>query len=176
MTIEATLESIDTTLKALLAATQSGVQMTAVSESTDTAAASKRSRRTKEEIAADKAAEEAAAAAALAAKEKELSDNASAIAAANAAKTGSATAGAVSGAAGEVTWDQAVAALKSLTSPENMAAHGATAVKAIVTQFDPTAANVPALKALNKNAEIIAAVQALLNPAATAAAGDDIFG
>ena len=85
-----------------------------------------------------------------------------------------ATASAQTSASGEVTWDQAVAALRDLsTNP----AHGGTAVKAIIAQIDPTAANVPALKALNKNAEIVAAVNALLNPGAAAGAEiDPLFG
>lgn len=77
-------------------------------------------------------------------------------------------------ASSEVTWDQAVAALKELsTNPD----HGGSAVKAIIAQIDPTAANVPALKPLNKNAEIVAAVNALLKPAAAASAEvDPLFG
>lgn len=74
----------------------------------------------------------------------------------------------------EVSWDDAVKALKELsTNP----AHGATAVKAIITQIDPTAANVPALQKLGKNVEIVAAVNALLNPApAGGAEVDPLFG
>ena len=75
-------------------------------------------------------------------------------------------------ASGSVSWDDVVTALKGLaTNP----AHGADAVVKIVKEFDAKAANVPALKALNKNAEIVAAVNALLNPVATEAA-DPLFG
>lgn len=82
-----------------------------------------------------------------------------------------ATASAATSANAEVSWDDAVKALKELsTNP----AHGATAVKAIISQIDPTAANVPALQKLGKNAEIVAAVNALLKPAG--AEVDPLFG
>ena len=215
MTLEATLESIDTTLKALLTAVQSGAQMAASELAGADAAAGTSKRRTKAQIAADEAAAAAktgpvvdgdpagtlyfvndadkvvfaklpdaaapesanfkAATAAeysakkgefLKAKEAELSASASAIAAANQGLT--------AGAAGEVTWDQAVAALKSVAADP---AHGGTAVMTLIKQIDPTAANVPALKPLGKNAEIVAAVNALLKPAAAAGAEvDPLFG
>lgn len=70
-------------------------------------------------------------------------------------------------AANDVTWDDAVGALKSLaTNP----AHGSAAVVTVIKQIDPAAANVPALKALGKNAEIVAAVNAILNPVGNDAA------
>ena len=73
----------------------------------------------------------------------------------------------------EATWDEAVAALKALaTNP----AHGSAAVLKVVKQIDPAAANVPALKDKGKNAEILAAVNALLNPAAAGAEVDPLFG
>lgn len=83
-----------------------------------------------------------------------------------------ATASAATSANSEVTWDLAVKALKDLAANP---AHGGTAVKAIIAKIDPSAANVPALQALNKNAEIVAEVNALLNPAA-AEEKDPLFG
>lgn len=83
-----------------------------------------------------------------------------------------ATASAATSANAEVSWDEAVAALKALaTNP----AHGSVAVTKIIKQIDPAAANVPALKDKGKNAEIVAAVNALLNPSA-AAGVDPLFG
>lgn len=209
MHIEERLESIDTTLKALLVAMQSGMQMASAQEANNTgddAETTKRRRRTKAEIAADEAAEAAAKAAPeettrywvsetlgqvyveapggtaptdqsfkiesaehYAAKKaefaaKKAAAETTAASSAPAATAAAATAASTSGS--EVTWDQAVTALKSLaTNP----AHGSEAVVKIVKQMDPSAANVPALKALNKNAEIVAAVNALLNPVADAA-------
>lgn len=83
------------------------------------------------------------------------------------------TASAATSANGDVTWDQAVKALKDLAGNP---AHGGAAVKKIIAEIDPTAANVPALQALNKNAEIVAAVNALLNPGAAGAEVDPLFG
>ena len=214
MHIEEILSSIDTTLKALLASVQSGVQMSASTIAVDDGEASettKRTRRTKAQIAADEAAE----AAAKAAPEKttrywvseslgqvyaelpgspqpsdqsfkieseahynakkaefEAKKAASTAAASSAPAATTAAASETSTAGSAVTWDQVVTALKGLaTNP----AHGADAVVKIVKEFDAKAANVPALKALNKNAEIVAAVNALLNPVATEAA-DPLFG
>ncbi|WP_278536151.1 hypothetical protein [Delftia acidovorans] len=81
--------------------------------------------------------------------------------------------GATSGAA-EPTWDEVVAGLKSLAQNP---AHGATAVMATVQKFKPGAANVPALKDLGQNAAILAHVNSLLNPSASAGAEvDPLFG
>lgn len=81
--------------------------------------------------------------------------------------------GATSGAA-EPTWDEVVAGLKSLAQNP---AHGATAVMATVRKFKPGAANVPALKDLGQNAAILAHVNSLLNPSASAGAEvDPLFG
>lgn len=77
--------------------------------------------------------------------------------------------GATSGAA-EPTWDEVVAGLKSLAQNP---AHGATAVMATVQKFKPGAANVPALKDLGQNAAILAHVNSLLNPSASAGAEAD---
>lgn len=224
MTFEETLSSIDTTLKAILTALQSGAQINAAASGEQTENTGKRTRRTKAEIEADKAAEAAANAvvdgdpagtaywhnegqglvftqkpgeaapaadagfvqvtaqvylSAKAAYEKaQAAKNAQAAAtqqtAANTAPSATAqqaTASAATSANGEVTWDEAVKALKELsTNP----AHGATAVKNIIAQIDPTAANVPALQKLGKNAEIVAAVNALLKPAG--AEVDPLFG
>ena len=83
------------------------------------------------------------------------------------------TASAATSASDEVTWDAAVTALKTLAQNP---AHGSTAVMAVIKQIDPAAANVPALKPLGKNAEIVAAVDALLNPKAATAEADPLFG
>lgn len=99
--------------------------------------------------------------------------NQAAASTAHSATAQQATASAATSANAEVTWDQAVKALKDLAAiPE----HGGAAVLAIVKQIDPNAANVPALQALNKNAEIVAAVNEKLNPGAAASAVDPIFG
>lgn len=221
MTIEDTLLSIDTTLKALLASAQSGAQMAATTETAGEATA-RRKRRTKEEIAADEAAEATAKQAAGAAltqaaapatdaprywvnsvdgsvyaqlagmadptdmnfkiethayylEKLAAAKNAqpAATAPATASTAPSATAQPATASAatsGATTWDDAVSALKALAMNP---AHGNTAVLAVIKQIDPAAANVPALKALGKNAEIVAAVNTLLNPAAGA---DPLFG
>ena len=213
MHIEEILSSIDTTLKALLASVQSGVQMSASTIAVDDGEASettKRTRRTKAQIAADEAAEAAAKAAPekttrywvseslgqvyaelpgspqpsdqsfkieseahYNAKKAEFeAKKAASTAAASSAPAATQAAAVATSASGSVSWDDVVTALKGLaTNP----AHGADAVVKIVKEFDAKAANVPALKALNKNAEIVAAVNALLNPAATDAA-DPLFG
>ena len=176
MHIEEILSSIDTTLKALLASVQSGVQMSASTIAVDDGEASdkpKRKRRTDAEIAADKAAEAAAKAAEAAAKAAPNEAEAPpADEAASSAPAATQAAAVATSASGSVSWDDVVTALKGLaTNP----AHGADAVVKIVKEFDAKAANVPALKALNKNAEIVAAVNALLNPVATEAA-DPLFG
>lgn len=213
MHIEEILSSIDTTLKALLASVQSGVQMSASTIAVDDGEASettKRTRRTKAQIAADEAAEAAAKAAPekttrywvseslgqvyaelpgspqpsdqsfkieseahYNAKKAEFeAKKAASTAAASSAPAATQAAAVATSASGSVSWDDVVTALKGLaTNP----AHGADAVVKIVKEFDAKAANVPALKALNKNAEIVAAVNALLNPAATEAA-DPLFG
>lgn len=213
MHIEETLSSIDTTLKALLASVQSGVQMSASTPAVDDGEASettKRTRRTKAQIAADEAAEAAAKAAPekttrywvseslgqvyaelpgspqpsdqsfkieseahYNAKKAEFeAKKAASTAAASSEPAATRAAAVATSASGSVSWDDVVTALKGLaTNP----AHGADAVVKIVKEFDAKAANVPALKALNKNAEIVAAVNALLNPVATEAA-DPLFG
>ena len=238
MTIEATLLSIDATLKALLASAQSGAQM-ATAEFAASETGKTRKRRTKDEIAADEAAEAAAKLAADAAltqaaapvvdghpagtrywvnavdrqvyaelpgtpapegmnfkiesaaeylaKKVEFEFNkagaakneqaaATAPVTANTAPSATApaaTASAATSSSAEVTWDAAVTALKTLAQNPD---HGSTAVMAVIKQIDPAAANVPALKPLGKNAEIVAAVNALLNPAAAAAEVDPLFG
>lgn len=218
MHIEERLESIDTSLKALLAAMQSGLQMqsvsdTATSDEGDSAETTKRKRRTKAEIAADEAAAAAAKTAPVlegdapgtrywvsetlgqvyteapgqpvpddqsfkietaehyAAKKaefaaKKTAAETTAASSAPAAAQAAAPAASTSG----VSWDEVITALKGLATDP---AHGADAVLKIVKQIDPNAANVPALKAMNKNAEILAAVAALKNPAP---GGDPLFG
>lgn len=239
MTIEATLLSIDATLKALLASAQSGAQM-AAAEFAASETGKTRKRRTKDEIAADEAAEAAEAAAKLAADaaltqaatpvvdghpagtrywvnavdrqvyaelpgtpapegmnfkiesaaeylaKKVEFDKAGAAKNEQAAATApvtantapsatapAATASAAASGSAEATWDAAVTALKTLAQNPD---HGSAAVMAVIKQIDPAAANVPALKPLGKNAEIVAAVNALLNPAAAAAEVDPLFG
>ena len=84
-----------------------------------------------------------------------------------------APAASTSGSTAEVTWDQAVAALKSVAQNP---AHGGEAVVKLIKSIDPAAANVPALKDKGHNAAIVAAVQALMNPVAEPAAADPLFG
>lgn len=217
MTIEDTLLSIDTTLKALLASAQSGAQMAATTETAGEATA-RRKRRTKEEIAADEAAEAATKQAALTqaaapaadaprywvnnvdgsvyaqlagmpdptdmnfkiethayyleklAAAKNAQPAATAHATARTAPSATAQPATASAAtSGAATWDDAVSALKALAMNP---AHGNTAVMAVIKQIDPTAVNVPALKALDKNAEIVAAVNAILAPVVA----DPLFG
>lgn len=85
-----------------------------------------------------------------------------------------ATASAATSGTAEPTWDEVVAGLKSLAQNP---AHGATVVMATVQKFKPGAANVPALKDLGQNAAILAHVNGLLNPSASAGAEvDPLFG
>jgi hypothetical protein len=84
-----------------------------------------------------------------------------------------APAASTAGSTGEVTWDQAVAALKGLA--QNPSFGGEYVVK-VIKSIDPTAANVPALKDKGHNAAIVAAVNAVMNPVAETAAADPLFG
>ena len=221
MHIEERLESIDTTLKAILVALQSGAQISAAVVNGalgDTAeqAETKRKRRTKAEMEADAAAEAAKGAPVLpgdpagtrywvseslgavfveqpgvgapgdhsfklesaehfAAKKAEFAaKNAVSTAAASsapAATQAAAPAASASGSAGDVSWDDAVTALKTLAANP---AHGGEAVLAVVKSIDANAANVPALKGKGHEAAIVAAVNARLNPVAETA--DPLFG
>lgn len=184
MTIEATLLSIDATLKALLASAQSGAQMAAAEFAGGASTVTPRKRRTRAEIEADEAAEAAAKQVAAQGVQDEgekvgaKNDQSAATAPVTAptepsATAQPATASAATSASDEVTWDAAVTALKTLAQNP---AHGSTAVMAVIKQIDPAAANVPALKPLGKNAEIVAAVDALLNPKAATAEADPLFG
>ena len=92
---------------------------------------------------------------------------------ATAATQAAAPAASTSGSTGEVTWDQAVAALKSVAGNP---AHGGEGVIKLIKSIDANAANVPALKDKGHNAAIVAAVHALLNPVAETAAVDPLFG
>ena len=176
MTIEATLLSIDTTLKALLASVQAGAQMAAEFSGAEPSAS--RKRRTKAEIAADEAAEAAAKQAATKGVQDESekagaakNDQSVATAPVTAPTEPSATAqqaDASAAASEKATWDEAVAKLKSLlTLPE----HGAAAVVKVIQKIDPASAKVTDLKDRGFNDRIVAEVEALLTPA-----GDDIFG
>lgn len=116
---------------------------------------------------------EAFAAAEKAAATQQTSASTEPSATAQQATASGATSGATSGTA-EPTWDEVVAGLKSLAQNP---AHGATAVMATVQKFKPGAANVPALKDLGQNAAILAHVNSLLNPSASAGAEvDPLFG
>ena len=175
MTIEALLQDIADTNRAILVALQSGAAMATAefapgnlagtTASADESKKTTRKRRTNEEIAADEAA-----------ATKNGQAAATPPVTANTEPSATASADTVSGATSagsDVTWDAAVAALKKLAQDPK---HGSTAVLAVIKQIDPTAANVPALKALNKNTEIVAAIDALLNPAASTAEADPLFG
>ena len=221
MHIEERLEAIDTTLKAILVALQSGAQISAAVVNGalgDTAeqAETKRKRRTKAEMEADAAAEASNSAPVLpgdlagtrywvseslgavfveqpgvgapadqsfkiesaehfAAKKAEFAaKNAVSTAAASsapAATQAAAPAASASGSAGDVSWDDAVTALKTLAANP---AHGGEAVLAVVKSIDANADNVPALKGKGHEAAIVAAVNARLNPVAETA--DPLFG
>lgn len=84
-----------------------------------------------------------------------------------------ATASAATSEKAEPTWDEVVKGLKDLAANP---AHGAAAVKAVIAKIDPNAANVPALQALNKNGQIMAEINALLNPGTAATEVDPLFG
>lgn len=84
-----------------------------------------------------------------------------------------ATASAATSEKAEPTWDEVVKGLKDLAANPS---HGAAAVKAVIAKIDPNAANVPALQALNKNGQIMAEINALLNPGAAATEVDPLFG
>ena len=73
-----------------------------------------------------------------------------------------------------VTWDDAVKKLREVAQhPE----HGSDAVRSLIKELDPSADSVPALKGKGLEAKIFAKCEALLNPAAAGADGDDsLFG
>ena len=187
MTIEATLESIDSTLKLLLAAAQSGAAITAaVADATDkadeAAQGKKRGRPAKTE---NTAATDAAGPVywvndSLKQAYEQLPGNAApqdkafvqVTAEQFAAKKAEYAAPAASAPVGAPTWDEAVAALKSLAQHKD---HGSDAVVAVIKAIDPAAQNVPHLKGRGFEAAIIAKVNERLNP--PAAGGDDaLFG
>lgn len=198
MHIEERLESIDTTLKAILTVLQSGQQITATLESTADASApaepakKPRGRPAKTADSAygpgtattgdapektDSASSQPAASAETAQQASTAADVGNAAPAATAAASAPAAAPAASAstsnAGSEPTWDEVV---KSLMSLKDNPAHGAAAVVAILKEIDPNAANVPALKDKGHNAKIMAAINARLNPAAAAPAADPLFG
>lgn len=199
MHIEERLESIDTTLKAILTVLQSGQQITATLESFADASApaepakKSRGRPAKTADAAsgpgtattgdapektDSASSQPAASAVTAQPASTAATDVGNAAAATtvavsapaAAQAASAT---TSSAGSEPTWDEVV---KSLMSLKDNPAHGAAAVVAILKEIDPNAANVPAIKDKGHNAKIMAAINARLNPAAAAPAADPLFG
>lgn len=198
MHIEERLESIDTTLKAILTVLQSGQQIAATLESTADASApaepakKPRGRPAKTADAAsgpgtattgdapektDSASSQPAASAETAQPASTAADSGNAAPAATAAASAPAAAPAASAttsnAGSEPTWDEVV---KSLMGLKDNPAHGAAAVVAILKEIDPNAANVPALKDKGHNAKIMAAINARLNPAAAAPAVDPLFG
>lgn len=111
--------------------------------------------------------------AALAKNEQAAATNQAAASTEPSAQAQQATASAATSEKAEPTWDEVVKGLKDLAANP---AHGATAVKAVIAKIDPTAANVPALQALNKNSQILAEINALLNPGAATAEVDPLFG
>ena len=111
--------------------------------------------------------------AALAKNASAAATNQAAASTAPSAQAQQATASAATSEKAEPTWDEVVKGLKDLAANP---AHGATAVKAVIAKIDPTAANVPALQALNKNSQILAEINALLNPGAATAEVDPLFG
>lgn len=199
MHIEERLESIDTTLKAILTVLQSGQQM-ATAEFTPADASAPAEPAKKPRGRPAKTAEPAAGqATATSGDAPEKTDSAPSQPAASAetaqpastaatdvgnaapATTDAASAPAAAPAASaststagsEPTWDEVV---KSLMSLKDNPAHGAAAVVAILKEIDPNAANVPALKDKGHNTKIMAAINARLNPAAAAPAADPLFG
>lgn len=198
MHIEERLESIDTTLKAILTVLQSGQQITATLESTADASApaeptkKPRGRPAKTVDAAsgpgtattgdapektDSASSQPAVSAETAQPASTAADSGNAAPAATAAASAPAAAPAASAttssAGSEPTWDEVV---KSLMGLKDNPAHGAAAVVAILKEIDPNATNVPALKDKGHNAKIMAAINARLNPPAAAPAADPLFG
>ncbi|WP_315127316.1 hypothetical protein [Comamonas antarctica] len=179
MSIEQTLAEINASLKTLVAIAQSGAQVAAAAAA-DGAAETKGTRgkgKAKDAAAAD------TTGTAVTQESNEKKDPAASAATtqqATATSAPSATAQAgtasASNSTGAPTWDDVVAGLQGLAKDP---AHGPVAVKEIITKFGAAtgATNVPGLQALGKNAEILAEVNARLNPAAAAPAGDDaLFG
>ena len=170
MTIEATLLSIDATIKALLASVQAGAQMAAEFSGAEPGAS--RKRRTKAEIAADEAAEAAAKQAATNGVQDESekagaakNDQSVATAPVTAPTEPSATAqqDTASAATSGADWDTVFRAIKELsTAPTG----GREAVLGVLKHFGCEGKTVPALKDLGRNADILAHVQGLLAPAA----------
>ena len=191
MTIEATLESIDTSLKALLAAVQSGntfaagVAIEGTVETTDAGAQGKKRGRPAK---ADPATAEPTATAAptsaywvsdsLKQAYEQLPGNAAPVdksfvqvtAEQFAAKK--AEYAAPTAADNQPTWDAAVTALKTLAQHPD---HGSNAVMFVIKALDPQAQNVPHLKDRGLEAAIIAKVNELLHPP-VAVAADPLFG
>lgn len=198
MHIEERLESIDTTLKAILTVLSTGAQMaTAEFAPADASAPAEpakkpRGRPAKTADAApgpgtattgdapektDSASSQPAASAETAQQASTAADVGNAAPATTVAASAPAAAPAASAttsnAGSEPTWDEVV---KSLMGLKDNPAHGAAAVVAILKEIDPNAANVPALKDKGHNAKIMAAINARLNPAAAAPAADPLFG
>ena len=186
MTIEATLESIDTSLKALLAAVQSGntfaagVAIEGTVETTDAGTQGKKRGRPAK---ADPATAEPTATSAywvsdsLKQAYEQLPGNAAPVdksfvqvtAEQFAAKK--AEYAAPTAADNQPTWDAAVTALKTLAQHPD---HGSNAVMFVIKALDPQAQNVPHLKDRGLEAAIIAKVNELLHP--PVAAADPLFG
>lgn len=186
MTIEATLESIDTSLKALLAAVQSGntfaagVAIEGTVETTDAGTQGKKRGRPAK---ADPATAEPTATSAywvsdsLKQAYEQLPGNAAPVdksfvqvtAEQFAAKK--AEYAAPTAADNQPTWDAAVTALKTLAQHPD---HGSNAVMTVIKALDPQAQTVPHLKDRGLEAAIIAKVNELLHP--PVAAADPLFG
>lgn len=185
MTIEATLQSIDNTLKLLLAAVTSGVTMADAlaagdgvaeadgqegSQSPESETKRGRGRPRKNAEAPAQAPAPTAPTTPTAPVEVAAAPATTASASTPSAAPVAPAPQASTAATDGPTWDEAVAALKSLSVH---AQHGSAAVVALIKKIDPSAANVPALKDKGKNAEIVAAVNALLNPTVS---DDALFG
>lgn len=199
MHIEERLESIDTTLKAILTVLSSVEQISATLESTtgtSTSAEPAKKPRGRPAKTAEPAAGQATATSGDAPEKTDAASSQPAASAVTAQPASTAAtdvgnaapattvaasepaaapvASATTSSAGsDPTWDEVV---KSLMGLKDNPAHGAAAVVAILKEIDPNAANVPALKDKGHNAKIMAAINARLNPAAAAPAADPLFG
>lgn len=170
MTIEAQLDKLIEINQALLTHFQSQAAMGSaafVAGGDDTGAEKPtRARRTKKQMEEDAAAEAAAAPAAdAAAKNEQVASATTTQAPAPTAPSATAQADTASASQTPVEWKDVIAGFTKMIGDPN---HGRPAVLEVMKKFDPNATTIPALEALGKNAEIVAHIDALLNPKAAA--------
>lgn len=177
MTLEAKLDTLIEINQALLTHFQSqaalGTAAFVSGSASEEAEKATRTRRTKKQIEEDAAADAAAKAAAGKTEDTSAKNEQVATATttqATASTEPSATAQQATASASPTReWKEVIEAFTKLMAAPD---HGRVSVVQVLKHFDKTAEKVPALEALGKNAEIIAHIEAILAPAATAAEED----